>query len=74
MQMSQRWEAWYEQPGHAMVYKTAWLSTARLTALGRGERDAAYWSVQLAAYNSASNTAMCHGRERRWDPVMEVDE
>ena len=57
-----------------MVHKTTWLSTARQTILGRGERDMAYWSAQLAAYSSASNTDMCHGRERRWDPVMELDE
>ena len=55
-----------------MVHKTAWLLTARLTTLCGGERDAAYWSTQLAAYNSASNTDICHGRESRWDPVMEL--
>ena len=52
----------------------AWLSTLRLTTLGGGERDAAYWSAQLAAYSSASNTDMCHGSERRWEPVMESAE
>ena len=50
----------------------AWLSTPKLTTLGGGERDAAYLSAQLAAYNPASNTDMCHGRESRWGPVMEL--
>ena len=36
-----------------------------------GESDAAYWSAQLAAYNSASNADMCHGRDRRGEPMME---
>ena len=48
----------------------AWLSIARLAG---GERDAAYWSAQLVVYSSVSNTDMCHGRERRWDPVIELD-
>ena len=47
----------------------AWLSMLKLTTL---ERDAAYWSVQLAAFNSASNTDMCHGRESRWELVIEL--
>ena len=55
------------------MYIVAWLSTARLTAFGGGERDVAYWSAQLAAYSSASNTDIYHGRERRWDAAMELD-
>ena len=50
----------------------AWLSTLKLTTLGEGERDAAYWSEQLAPYDSASNTDMCQGKESRWDPVVEL--
>ena len=42
----------------------AWLSTLKLSISGGGERDAACWSAQLAAYSSASNTDMCHGREQ----------
>ena len=52
----------------------AWLPTHRLTTLGGGERDPAYWRAQLAAYSSASNIDMCYGRERRWEPVMESAE
>ena len=55
-----------------MEYMVAWLSTLRLMTFGGGERDAAYWSAQLAAYNSASNTDMYRGRESRWDPVLEL--
>ena len=55
-----------------MEYIVAWLSTLKLTTLEGGERDAAYCSAQLAAYSYASNTDMCHGRESRWDPVIEL--
>ena len=56
-----------------MVRIIAWLSTARLITLGGGERDAAYRGAQLAAYSSASDTDMCRGRGRRWDPIIELD-
>ena len=39
-------------------------SLPMMTLRGR-ERVAAYWSAQLAAYNSASNTS-------RWGPVTEL--
>ena len=68
-QMSLRRGASYGQPWCEIA--GAWLSMLRLIALG-GERDAAYWSAQLAAYGSASNTDMCHGRGRGWEPIMEL--
>ena len=54
-----------------MALAVAWLSMLRVMTLG-GESDTAYWSAQLAAYNSASNTDMCHGRDRRGEPMMEL--
>ena len=51
----------------------AWLSMHRLITLWES-KVAAYWSAQLAAYNSASNTDIYHGRGRRWDLMIEPDE
>ena len=39
-----------------------------------GFRVAAYWSAQLAAYNSVSNMDMYHGSGKRWDLMIEPDE
>ena len=57
-----------------MAVMVAWLSMLRWTTMEWEFRVAAYWSAQLAAYNSASNTDMYHGRGRRWDLMMEPDE
>ena len=55
----------------------AWLSMLRLTTLPvecQWEcKVAAYWSAQLAAYNSASSTDIYHGRGRRWNLMIEPD-
>ena len=58
-----------------MALMVAWLSMLRLTTLEcQWEfKVAEYWSAQLAAYNSASNTDIYHGWGRRRDLMIEPD-
>ena len=56
-----------------MALMAAWLSMLRLTALEWEFKVAAYWTAQLAAYSSTSNTDIYHGRCRRWDLMIEPD-
>lgn len=60
--------SWRRGPEIALI--AAWLSVLGLTTLGGGQRDATYWSAQLAAYSPALNTEICHGRR---GPMMESD-
>ena len=51
----------------------AWFSMLRLTALEWEFKVGVFWTAQLAAYSSASNTDIYHGSRRRWDLMIEPD-
>ena len=56
-----------------MALMAAWMSMLRLTALEWEFKVAAYWTAQLAAHSSASNTDIYHERRRRWDLMIKPD-